>query len=794
MTGGSFVWCRSQWRQRGIPLLLVALVLALAGTVSLAAALQARRSESAFSRLRARTYAANVQVTDLVDQTLSADPAGLVSRLVAGTGATGASLEESYFVLPLGTDLIPNLDILSVVIRQMGTDAIDIPVVLRGRAPDPAVADEIGLSEQLAHDLAVGPGDHLTLESFTGGGVEQAFSGTDPPRPDGPSIDVVVSGVLVGPVDFSVPRGVIYLTPAFGEHYRAQIFNYPGVELRVPDPARASSIIATGNPATGDPQLDAGVVLGTSPWGQVHQVDDGLRVAATGLWIVALIGALSGLGTFVLLTRRLLRSVAADLDTLTSFGLTRQMRTGFGVVLGAPSLVVGLGAATLGGILAAPVARIGLADRVEPDRSLFVDVPVLIAVVSVLGVIAALSLATATRQRLRRHAVVRAATRPAVRRPLAATLGARRALTRIGQHASNIGPLVGTTALVTAAVGALAFGASLDHLPLHSALWGSGSDAVFDFGERSEGEVNGPYEQALTTLAADPRVDQVSGTTTFFPAINRATTPSFVLDSRRGLPILTVLAGRTPGAPDEVALGRATMRRLGVGIGDQVALTFAGATASFRVVGRVSFPIGDLSFDDGAAITLAGRSHFPPTDHASSAISQVRLKWGPGVDAAAATAARGAAGLPGFVSRRPPAVTNLGQLGSLPALLAGFFGLLGLALVAYTLSASTQERRRQSGILSALGLRRAQLTGVTRWQAVTVGVVAAAGGVPLGLVVGRAVWSVAADRIGVIVAHELPLRGLLIITGIGIGGAVLIATGINLADRRRGPLEGLRVG
>jgi ABC-type antimicrobial peptide transport system permease subunit len=60
------------------------------------------------------------------------------------------------------------------------------------------------------------------------------------------------------------------------------------------------------------------------------------------------------------------------------------------------------------------------------------------------------------------------------------------------------------------------------------------------------------------------------------------------------------------------------------------------------------------------------------------------------------------------------------------------------------------RRRRESGLLKALGFARPQLAATVFWQAVTVGLVGLVLGIPLGLVLGRAIWRLFAGNLGVV--------------------------------------------
>ena len=99
--------------------------------------------------------------------------------------------------------------------------------------------------------------------------------------------------------------------------------------------------------------------------------------------------------------------------------------------------------------------------------------------------------------------------------------------------------------------------------------------------------------------------------------------------------------------------------------------------------------------------------------------------------------------------QRPAEIVNYRAMGTTPAILgaalaAGAFAALGL-----TLMASVRRRQRDFAVLRTLGFTRRQLALTVTWQAsLSVGVGAIVG-VPLGIVVGRTLWSLFAHEISV---------------------------------------------
>jgi hypothetical protein len=536
-------------------------------------------------------------------------------------------------------------------------------------------------------------------------------------------------------------------------------------------------MIRTGSLHTGDPQLDAGFSVTASSWSDLAQVSDGLMAAATALWLFAGVVAVAGIAAFALLFRRLALSLNTELATLGALGTDRSLLVSFGAVLVAPVVVLGAAAAALGAVALSSHVGVGVIDQVDPQRGHLPDATLMTIGLAML-IVLALAVAVPPFTRLRRKAAEAntAVRHPALRRPLELSLGVRNALSGNDGTVSGKATVVAGASLMAMAVVGLVAAGSLSVLPRHPALWGGGSGATIDFGERQGGEPNEPYDRALDSLSDDQRVGAVMGTTVFYPSVLGTTANAQAIDTRRGDTILTVLAGRPPRGPDEMVMGRATMRRLGLQLGDVVPMKLGRATESFRLVGQVAFPVGDFAFDDGQAVSLDGARRFPGFATGNHTY-QVLVTWADGVDRAAATEGLKATFGDQVTTATPlpPAVTNLHGVQPLPTLLAVFFGSLALIVVAYVLAVSRRSRQRQYAVLAALGLRRRSAAAVVGWQAVTLGACACVIGVPAGAIAGRALWTAIAHRAGVAVEHDLSLNALTIAVAVAIVGPLGIS-------------------
>ncbi len=84
--------------------------------------------------------------------------------------------------------------------------------------------------------------------------------------------------------------------------------------------------------------------------------------------------------------------------------------------------------------------------------------------------------------------------------------------------------------------------------------------------------------------------------------------------------------------------------------------------------------------------------------------------------------------------------------------------VFGVATMMHLLLVSVARRRRETGMLKALGFVRRQVAAAVCWQATTVTLVGIVVGVPAGIAAGKVLWRVFATNFGVVpvpVVHPL---------------------------------------
>ena len=266
-----------------------------------------------------------------------------------------------------------------------------------------------------------------------------------------------------------------------------------------------------------------------------------------------------------------------------------------------------------------------------------------------------------------------------------------------------------------------------------------------------------------------------------------------------------IVSGQSLTGTREIVLGSATLAELHKQVGDSVVLSYGAAKDApeyipptrLRIVGTATLPAignaatlhpsmgtGAVVEDDAAPAAFRRTLQNPDPNLNGPALAAVRLRRG--VSPAAGRAAleqiarattqalavdpnaNGTFTVIGV--QRPAEIVNNGSTSNLARVLA--LGLVFGMLIALglTLVASVRRRRRDLALLKTLGFVRRQLLATVTWQASVAAVVGIAGGVPLGIVGERWLWTLFAKEIYAVPYPTVP-AGL--ITVVALGALVL---------------------
>ena len=508
-------------------------------------------------------------------------------------------------------------------------------------------------------------------------------------------------------------------------------------------------------------------------------VRETIRPTVVTLQAFALVAALTTVTITGLIVARQTRRDREVQRSLRALGATRGEITRWSATPPIGAVLVGLVAALGVAYVLSPLGPLGtvraLAPSPDPSLPAAAALPVALGLaVALIVVIAAVRARSAWRaarvvdqaevrggraSRLVRHG------RPAATTGVGAALDTRRA-------GVGIAAMVGCVVATAAAAAAIVFGASLAELVDEPETYGWPWDvAVITGAGYGDTAIDVVDERLAQPDVRDDIVDH--GFYSFDPAIVFGDRPAPVVFGWSGQTAgdLPVREGRAPTRTGEALIGEDTAERLGLAIGDSVAIESTSsapstsrwwASASSRPSAR-SWPTAP-----GWAPASTRWSTREPSERSSPAFTGIVLRDGADPEA---VLDRLRDDLPSWSQLyetpvthddpvRSPEIVNVSELRVAPLVLGGVL-LASLALglwLAVTLS--VRDRRRELAVLRALGFAGRDVRGSVRWQGMTLVAVGIVLGIPLGIVGGRAAWRFFADQLGVIPRTSVPLSWL----------------------------------
>ena len=226
------------------------------------------------------------------------------------------------------------------------------------------------------------------------------------------------------------------------------------------------------------------------------------------------------------------------------------------------------------------------------------------------------------------------------------------------------------------------------------------------------------------------------------------------------------------------------MTAVGLSTGDRT--TVSGPCGQFEatVVGRVIVPLTSSNYpDDGSILTLDAFDELCAQENVASidVNTSVLVRLHDEKLAAVLRDEWQAQGLSVHVPETPNSVGLIRELRAVPIVVGVVITVLGSVAAAHALVLTVHRRRRDLAVLRAFGLRPGQAAGIIRWQAATLGLVAVLVGMPLGLVLGRVVWTSIAEPSNVVVRSEVNVVGLAVL----IAGVTAIAAAASIWPAHR---------
>jgi ABC-type antimicrobial peptide transport system permease subunit len=799
----TWVEVRARWRA----LASLALLLGLVGGVVLGAAAGARRTDTAYPRLRAWANASQLSVVP------------------EGTGLTGyyaalARLPQAAAVAPevlYDAGLPPGLRAGSPVVQAIASPdgsygtTVDRVKLLAGQMFGPRQPGAAVINQQLADIEHLSPGGTLRL----------AFIPSDPVTTNEEfSKEFIVSFTVTGIAVFdsqivssvalaSAPTAL--LSPPFAATAAPSTLCCQEAAVRLRPGADESRFTVAADQLAKQYAGTGGADDILNAADQVSATQRAIRPQAVALALFAALAALIALVVLTQLLSRQLTLDAAQYPVLRALGATRPVL--LAVSLARLALVTGAGAALAVAVAVAgsPLMPVGPARLADPSPGISVDPLVLGAGFAAVVLLPLAILAPAAWRAATRAAGPTGSSaisdRPSV-------LGA--VLSRWGSVTGGLGvrmafePGRGSTAVpvrsalaatmvtVGAVAGALVFGASLVTLVSTPHQYGQNWDAELDLGFGVA-----PANLAGQMLRRDPAVTGYASGDYGLVSVKGTLVGAIGLDSpaaaTRGDGYVTILAGRAPAGPGEIALGAKTMAAAHLRIGQEIpvvinhaAVTGPPVTRTMRVVGEVILPAfsrGSFNPTDlgtGALLTASVLSEPEQRSPCSSGTcyNYFLVRYRPGTDEASAAATLTAlatrAGCPPGAclvtsDQRPGDIRDYASVQDTPLVLVALLVVIAVATLAHVLLTGVRRRRRDLAVLKTLGLSRGQLLRLVAWQAGAFGCMALLVGLPLGVLAGRLAWAAFAGAAGIAPSPDIPVMLILLTIPAMLLISVLIA-------------------
>lgn len=826
-------------RRRWPGLVALALVVALGAGATLVAAAASNRTSTAYDR-----YLRDANVGDVVvNPSLATDEIDRALRSLPGVRQVTT---DSLFLAgkydpqnPPATllDAVQDEDAAFTLVRG-STDGryldMDRPVVRSGRLP--SGDGEVFVNDRLAEKLSLHVGDEVPLGFLSGAALFGDL--TSAPEVATETATIVGIGTLADGVlpDHLYPREQVILsadiarrhdclppapspdadpdaalaalTPAgCSTAYHYYSLSVDGGAANVPAVlAEVSRLMEAANarlPFVG-PDAPRYFLISTTTAAERDRVERATRPTVVALAVLAGVAALATLLITALAVARELRLQFADQRQWADLGVPARVRT---TVIAVPLLVstgAGLTAAVAVAWLLSPIGPAGVAREIEPSPSreltaVGLGLAAALAVAMIAGIVVLSWRATRRRSRPPLPTAGSVVARLVSRSPRADVAEGLRAAYGRGRSTALIAITGGTGIAVLLA--AVVFGTSLSHLVSSPQSYGWPWQAAWMAGSGYSG-----VDADELAAALDSRRDVIEWNALAFSndvSINGRTVFS-IADYGRARDAVTLAEGRLPIAAGEVALGAATARSLGVGIGDDVTVAGAGSEVDHaRVTALVVLPaVGPLASDragPGTGAYFPGESFAPGTMSASTAFAGLRLSLG--TDASEVLdALRGKfLGWQGSDltveyrdAVRPAEIDDADAMRAVPAIVSALLAATAAVALSLAVALSVRSRRHILGTLRALGFTRRQTRVSVLVQCIAVAAGALVVGVPLGVAGGRVAWRLFAEQLGVVPVARVPVGWIVgMIVGVLALAAAAGALPARAATRAR-PATALR--
>jgi hypothetical protein len=806
---------RSTLRRRLPGYLSIVLLVGLVGGLAMASLAGARRTQSSYPTFLASTNPSDLTVSAWALNSNAADGSSAFTKQISHLpGVKRVGDLTAPTVIPLTKKGAARLELANVLQVYGSLDGElsqqDRLTIIKGHLTNPNRVDEVEMTASAADFLHLRVGQKILLGAFTPGQTESAGFGTAKVQPrlrfDATLTGIVVFNDQVVQDDVDRSYGFLVVTPALIRQVAAispssttpVLYNLQ-LDRGYQDAAKVETEFINATPPQSGYEIH--VTARTTAQVELSIKPESVALGAFGA-IAALVALILGLQAI----SRQLRWSEEDRRVLWALGASPATIAGDGLIGALSAVVLGALLAVAVAVLLSPLAPLGPVRDVYPHPGIAFDWTVLGAGLFVL--IFALGTATIaiSIRRSPQRGGGRRRTPPRVSTitrgagslglPVAALVGVRFAL-EPGRGRTEVpvrSTLIGTVLAVTLLVSTLTFSSGLSTLVSHPSLYGWNWSYML----LPSGDVP-PH--ALNLLSHDPDV----------AAWNGYSGNASVQIAGQNVPILIghphakvappILSGHGLDANNQIVLGSATLAELQKKVGDTVTVSYGSpkdapiyipptpllivGTATFPAVGSSSFYADHTSMGTGALVPVGVE---PPAFHQAMLAKDpnlngpelvfVRLRAGVSVAqghtnalhivaAANQTFAADPNGQGNVVAvrgvQRPAQIVDYRSVGSTPVFLASALALGAIVALALTLVASVRRRRRDLAVLKALGFTPRQLARVVSWQASVTALAGVIVGVPLGILIGRQLWTLFARSINAVPDPTVPTVSVILV-------------------------------
>lgn len=752
--GSHALVARAALRERWWGLFALAVVFGLLAGLVLGAVAVGERTATAYARLVESVHLDDARVI------VPADQPDVVAAVPTMPGVAAVWTPEVWILQLDG----PQVRFSSMVAGRPPADLVD-PVIVTGRAPDPAAPDEVVVSERVAESGvpvgAVLPATMLTLENvadfavgFTAAGPRTTLRVVGTARM--PSWGNALPDVVGGPGFAAANAGT-----GIGHGVYVRLDDTPGAAERF---AEAFSAASAGQPSLVSDYLAP--TLETPRATPDPAVLAAERALLVGIGLFALV---VGLGAVQVLGLGLLRTAAAARPARSveaALGMTSAQSLGARALAAAPAAVVAgvLGAGVV--VAAGTLEPLGSQVRFEPapgfrpQWSLALGGGLAISVAFVLVTVLTALVAWRTVGVEEPGPAPRPS--PVLRSP-ALLLGSRLAGSGRRRGLPPAVTVLAATAAVAGIVATVTVGASLDRLVAEPQRWAGSADAV----------LVDAREPDVARLVDDPRVRALAMAQTGYAAQpDGALLGVAAYTVRKGEPPVELVSGRLPGAADEIAVNPRLAAQRHLAVGDVLPLVGAdGGPHPMTVVGSVVIAredYGELGQD--LLATPAGFTEVTVPRTFPLLTAHIFATPGEG----AALSAELAEQLELSPALMPDAVRNLADLTRLPEILAAVLAVVAGTGMVHSLLVGAGRLAREMAVFTVLGATPGQVRAALAVLAAATALPAVLLGVPLGVGVARLFWWQVATTVGVGGDIAVPLGPIALVVAAVTVGAVLV--------------------